>query len=696
MTFWEEAGGEEILKKLTAKKLREKIAAGLDINAKDQDGHSLLSKLLELDQFVGKKKTIAMALLLVEAGAEYDMENFMNPLYFAVHSRALELMECLLKNGADPNAHGILGSAVSNTHLSDDKPNYDETVKLLIDYGANIDDEASGQAAYRGTAKVLSYLLEEGVEVNKQDERGETLLHIVCGKWSRFMGKNERKNIKEKIRLLLEKGADLNILNNEHQTPFHKIAEALTNHVICREMVERGANLSIKSNEGHTVLEMLEANRSLNDKTELMEYLREKASGQKFEEVNWEWDPEFWASMTKEKINTMLDSGAPLYAKVHRSSLMSFAITHSNTEVVKALLDRGYDPKKHTGYFGSYFNDCLLYNKPEVAKLLIEKGASPAERPNPGFYPLELLIDKHPIYFGAPDIHPKGDYDIGDWLELFLKHGADPTERGHGDLLQNIFAKYADSKELLDRFFKYCQSPLEPNYQGVAIMDILRYRNYLGVPELEGELNEFAKKDELRWALRFGSHQQIEAVFTDQYTPDHPAENFYGITAFQYACAFHHDPSIVELILKKGGTFRPGDGEESTVYSTFLMAAMHNSNIEMLEELIRLGDDPKARDHSYQRTALMVAAQFNPHVPVLEYLLNTGNYDINDVRRHNDADSALTHAARYNSNRDVLYFLLKNKAKKKATKGGYWTEASEAVLHNPYLKNDAELLKDLT
>jgi len=56
------------------------------------------------------------------------------------------------------------------------------------------------------------------VDVNHQDDHGNTLLHKVCGYNVNFEAEKAKETYK-KVKLLLENGADASISNDEDKTP---------------------------------------------------------------------------------------------------------------------------------------------------------------------------------------------------------------------------------------------------------------------------------------------------------------------------------------------------------------------------------------------------------------------------------------------------------------------------------------------
>jgi Ankyrin repeats (3 copies) len=86
--------------------------------------------------------------------------------------------------------------------------------------------------------------IEMGVDVNVQDEAGNTPLFIAC-----FAGKTDL------VKLILEKGADPNISNIANSTPIIAAANARDNFAILIPLlIDKGAKLDVVAKDGTTVI----------------------------------------------------------------------------------------------------------------------------------------------------------------------------------------------------------------------------------------------------------------------------------------------------------------------------------------------------------------------------------------------------------------------------------------------------------
>ncbi|KAF5401982.1 Ankyrin repeat domain-containing protein 17 [Paragonimus heterotremus] len=165
----------------------------------------------------------------------------------AVSANALRIVEMLLKHGADPN---FRGKKVECTPLMEAASvGYTDIVRLLLEYGAAVDQESSTRntalhyAATAGHLDCVRLLLQYNAPMEVQNETGHTPL----------MEATSNGHI-DVARCLIEHGCDI----NTHSTEFKESALTLASYKGHAEMVrfllEAGADHEHRTDEMHTAL----------------------------------------------------------------------------------------------------------------------------------------------------------------------------------------------------------------------------------------------------------------------------------------------------------------------------------------------------------------------------------------------------------------------------------------------------------
>ncbi|XP_062577704.1 poly [ADP-ribose] polymerase tankyrase-1-like [Saccostrea cucullata] len=211
---------------------------------------SLLNRFLdENGEFSKASNLVNLVQILIENGASVNEceEGFASPLIKAVRLSSFELVDLLLRQGANVNHHGKNGFTALHECCIKGKfevedPNT-EIFNLLLGAGASVNSQASSvntpvtgiypdRQNKEGTTclmlavsnySLIKQLLDIGADPTVQDQNGNTVLHHLCSTTLK------RKKKGEILELLLKSGTDINVLNHEGYTPLNLMIKEKTN-----------------------------------------------------------------------------------------------------------------------------------------------------------------------------------------------------------------------------------------------------------------------------------------------------------------------------------------------------------------------------------------------------------------------------------------------------------------------------------
>lgn len=195
-----------------------------------------------------------------------------DPVWEKVAHRALdenndEMLEILLKNGVNPNAHDSKGNTLLyQILLHQEKSNdqiYLDLIRCLLRYKAdshlpvnNTDTNVLSAYQYAFQYKHIELIKlflthQKAVFLNHQDKNGDTLLHKIITQ--------SDSSIIELVPILLEQGSNPDLANKKGDTPFH-IAVQSENLDIAKKVLKEfflwGADFACKNSNGKTPMDL--------------------------------------------------------------------------------------------------------------------------------------------------------------------------------------------------------------------------------------------------------------------------------------------------------------------------------------------------------------------------------------------------------------------------------------------------------
>ena len=250
-----------------------------------------------------------------------------------------------------------------------------------------------------------------------QDRAGSTPLHHAAGFGSLAM-----------MKLLLDKGADVNAANKRKSTP---LFWGLYNEAKVRLLIERGANLKARTTDGRSIVFQA---ASMGNAVPLLRLLLEKGGSPDGKTLTGVTPLMAAAGRANvEAVRILIDHKVDVNARNEAggTALMMGAASGSS-QVVRMLLENGADVNLRTKKNESALADAATAGVEESVKLLLDRGAEVNVQDIRGYSPL--------LYAAGSDTMPAGI------VKMLLAKGADTKAEGDGETARMLAAKRGDSE----------------------------------------------------------------------------------------------------------------------------------------------------------------------------------------------------------------------------------------------------------
>ncbi|OPB41144.1 hypothetical protein A0O28_0108410 [Trichoderma guizhouense] len=271
-------------------------------------------------------------------------------LYYAAYGGHLDIVQLFLEKGANMNAH--CGARASAVHAAVSKGHMN-VLEFLVSNGADVNSQPPlFMWISEWDTQLLKYLLDHGMNMDVHDEQEGTALHeaIMDDNYASF-------------ELLLERGADLNALNENLGTPLQTACAKLDGY------------------DGRDYRSGDSEDDSEDDREDSSDEKRHK--------------------LTVRFVEKLLDCGADpnIRGGEYATALQAACSTDPlgriefPMKVVRLLIEHGADVNVQGGHWGSALHAAAASNldeKVEMMKLLLDHGAKVDQRSNDGETPLHV------------------------------------------------------------------------------------------------------------------------------------------------------------------------------------------------------------------------------------------------------------------------------------------------------------------
>ncbi|XP_065353676.1 uncharacterized protein LOC135948375 [Cloeon dipterum] len=583
-----------------------------------------------------------------------QMFNFLNPdlslkdedgknaFHFAL--RHLEMAKMVHEKNS------MLATEITNNgenclHLAIDDEECSEKVALWIMQNIEVDKNAetkSGDtplllAGKRKKWEVAQQLvLKYNVEDNKIDSTGNTFLHYAV----------QSNNI-DLVRVLLQRGSDVNFKNKQGNSALYLAAGLNKNPQIVKILLQKGAKVNAKNNDNWTAIHCAASN---NPNVEVIQKLLENGADVDSQTKLGATALHLAARNNKnpEIVKLLLGSGAKINAKENDNctALHCAASNNPNVEVIQKLLENGANVDSQNEEGTTALHLAARNNRnPEIVRLLLGSGAKINAKDNDNWTALHKAASNNP------------NVEV---IQKLLENGADvDSQTKLGNTALHLAARYNENPEIVRILLqKGAKINAKDNDNWTALHKAAS--NNPNVEVIQKLLENGANVD---------------------------SQSKLGATALHLAARNNKNPEIVKLLLGSGAKINAKDNDNCTALH---YAASCNPNVEVIQKLLENGADVDSHTKEGY-SALQCAASNNPNVEVIQKLLENGA-DVDSQTKL--GNTALHLAARYNENPEIVRILLQKGAKINAKDNDNWTALHKAASNNPNVEVIQKLLEN--
>jgi len=355
-------------------KVKSLLAAGANVNEKGPGDRTALHAACENGH-------TEVARLLVDRGAEVNATtDGVTPLIFAAAKGDKKTVELLLSKGAHVNAKSRLGRTPLLAAMASPAAGHKEVAELLFSKGANI--PPLHLAAYLGDVEKVKKCLQDGIDINSQEDFGCTALHAAA-----YGGK------KDIVEFLIDKGADVNAQAKDLFSRTPLFCAAIHNHEnIADLLLAKGADVNAKHEIGFPLLYYAIWDQNM-DAIKLLMRKGANVNGRDTGSGKTALHYAIWEG-NKDIVELIIAGGADLNAQDKQGyTALHYATIEGRKQMVELLTAKGAASAQSAIH--------LAVREEDLAKVksLIEAGADVNAKDEGGQTPLFVTGDKEVVEF---------------------------------------------------------------------------------------------------------------------------------------------------------------------------------------------------------------------------------------------------------------------------------------------------------
>lgn len=313
--------------------------------------------------------------------------------------------------------------------------------------------------------RVKILLLDNPECIKQRDEKfGSTPLHKAAS--------NGQIEI---CKLLIEKGADIQAINNSQETPLH--FASYNGHLgVAKLLINKGVDIKQQGRQGGSNLHMA----AWGGHPEMIKFFIEKGINANIQDSNSD-TPIIWAIFNK-KINAMdelIKHGADLYPPIRIGrSILHLAAANGNKEVIEYLLNKGINIDVKSDYSNTPLFWTVFARNWDNAKTLIANGATLDIINNDGHTPISLAVS----------------YNDTNMVDILSKDGMNIKKQNSFGDTQLHAAAYNGYNEMVTLLLEKGINPNLINDQGMTALDLAIIQDHQEVQQLLGSADEVQGK----------------------------------------------------------------------------------------------------------------------------------------------------------------------------------------------------------